>query len=335
MTRPDQTRPDQTRPDHDLKHALKSLKEFLKRHDRFHILRRIAHPIYYFLWGRDRTFFHPFSKKTYSKIPYIIRRKSPDVGLFSYFNTILGGIAYADENGYIPVVDMKNYPNTYLFPDEVGRINSWEYYFEQPGGISLEEAMSSRKYILGRDTSLHNRSQTIDYKRSLFKKYIRFTQPVLERVEAMKQKFYGMRLLGVHIRGTDIATGKFKNHSIQPTAKQAISKVREVMKDEKFDAIYLSTEDKNIVSEFLSAFGEKLLLPEAQYVDYDGSGEPIDNFHVDRENYKYLSGLDYVVSIIFLSTCKGLLVSGSNGSGAALLFSDSFEYLYVFDLGVY
>lgn len=65
--------------------------------------------------------------------------------MFSYFNTILGGIAYADKKGYIPVVDMKNYPNTYLFSDEVGRVNAWEYYFEQPGGMSLEESSSITK----------------------------------------------------------------------------------------------------------------------------------------------------------------------------------------------
>lgn len=171
--------------------------------------------------------------------------------------------------------------------------------------------------------------------RKLCRKYIRFKPSVLEMVEAMRKKYSGMRILGVHIRGTDYITGKFKEHNIQPTALHAISVVREAMNEKNFDAVYLSTEDKNIVTEFQQAFGEKLILPEVQYVDYDGSGKNIDYFHVDRENYKYLSGLDYAVSILFLSKCNGLVASGNNGTVVALLFYEEVEYLYVFDLGVY
>jgi hypothetical protein len=45
---------------------------------------------------------------------FIVRRRDANCGLFSYFITMLGGIKYAVDHGYLPVVDMKNYPNTYL-----------------------------------------------------------------------------------------------------------------------------------------------------------------------------------------------------------------------------
>ena len=64
---------------------------------------------------------------------------------------MLGAIAYADNNNLIPVIDMKNHKNSYLYDNELGRINSWEYYFEQPCGIGVDEALSNRKYIIGRN----------------------------------------------------------------------------------------------------------------------------------------------------------------------------------------
>ena len=240
---------------------------------------------------------------------------------------------------------MKNYPNTYLFPDEVGRINSWEYYFEQPGGISLEDALSSRKYIMSRDTALHGYPRTMNlasnederkYWRELCRKYIRFTRPVLDRVEAMTQKYSGMKILGVLVRGTDYVAMKPKGHGIPPTAEQAIAKASEIMTEKGFDSVYLATEDKNILAKFQAAFGEKLLLPEADYLDYDYDARKYLSYvSSNRKNDKYLRGMEYLVSMMFLGKCNGLIGSYNNGTTAALLFSDGFEYLYVFDLGVY
>jgi len=130
-------------------------------------------------------------------MPYIIHRHADNVGLFSYFVTILGGIAFADKYNLIPVVDMKNYRNSYLYDNEVKRVNSWEYYFEQPGNISLEDALSCKKYIMGLDTAKHNwPSQNIelfynqdgelDYWRKICRKYIRFKPEVIDRVKIYK-----------------------------------------------------------------------------------------------------------------------------------------------------
>ena len=236
----------------------------------------------------------------------------------------------------IPVVDMKNYPNTYLLDSEVGHVNSWEYYFEQPGGVSLEDALSSKRYILSRDTALHDGQYSTESYRMLVKKYIHPKQEVLDRLEVLLQKAQGRKVLGVHTRGTDMVALKLKNHCIQPTVQQVITKAREVMKEKGYDTVFLATEDKNIVAEFQSAFGDALLLPDVVYPDYDyNSGRVIDYFQAVRENYKYLSGIEYLVSILFLSKCKGFIASGSNSTAGAFRFSEGFEYYYFFDLGRY
>ena len=179
-------------------------------------------------------------------------------------------------------------------------------------------------------------SRELEYWRGLCRKYIRFTKPVLERLESMTRRYSGRRILGVLVRGTDYVAMKPKNHSIPPTPEQAIAKSREAISEQHFDAVYLATEDKNILAKFQNAFGEKLLLPEADYLEYDYSRpEFLADVDSSRPNDKYLRGLEYLVSILFLSRCEGFITSGNNGSAAAMLFSDGFEYFYFFDLGVY
>ena len=353
----DQTRPDQTRPDQTATHGLKSFKEFLKRHDRFHIifgavrlLRATKNNTKRYIDGIrfDKKHTNPESSKHYDRIPYIIPRESTGAGLFSFFNTILPGIAYADRKNYIPVVDLMNYPNTYLYPDEVGHVNAWEYYFEQPGGISVGDALSCREYITGRDAhywgwgamlllgDLDANREKIEFWRKLCRKYIRFTRPVLERVAEMEKNFAGRKILGVLVRGTDYVAMKPKNHPIPPTAEQAIAKAKEVMSEKGFDSVYLATEDKNILAKFQAAFKEKLLLPNADYLDYDyNDPKYIAYVSSDRENDKYLRGLEYLVSMLFLSKCPGLLACVCGGAVVPVLFSEGFEYLHIFHLGVY
>lgn len=255
----------------------------------------------------------------------------------------MGSIAYSDRTGLVPVVDMKNYPNAYLYPNEVGRINAWEYYFEQPGGMSLEDALSSRKYIVGMDTEKHkwpsqrpDQAGCLDYWRGLCRKYIRFKPHVLEMLGRMQEKYSGRKILGLLVRGTDYVAMKPKNHPIPPTAEQAIAKAREAMKERNFDSVYLATEDKKILAKFQDSFGEKLILPEADYIDYDyDNPKYLASCGANRKNDKYLRGLEYLVSMLFLSRCDSFITSGTSGSAGLMCLSEGFEYLYFFDLGVY
>ena len=280
----------------------------------------------------------------------IIRNYWGGVGLFCYINKMLGGIAYAERRNMIPVVDMKTNPNSLLYENEVGKVNSWEYYFAQPAGISLDEALAMKDVVIEKAHEQVSPSQSadffrnywgqLDYWKKICRKYIRLSPAVIEKFEAMKAKYEGKKILGILVRGTDYITTRPSGHPIPPTAEQAISKAREAITERKFEAVYLATEDKKIVREFQNAFGEKLILPDAQYVDYDYSNTQIFenwlyNYHNDRDNDRYLSGLEYLVSILFLSRCDGLITSGNNGSVGAMLFTKGYEYLYFFDLGTF
>lgn len=86
--------------------------------------------------------------KNPDKTFYVIRSRIDTWGLIACYNHVLGHIKLALEQGYIPVVDMQNYPNTYLDPGKLHQENAWEYYFYQPTGYTLEEAYRSCHVIL-------------------------------------------------------------------------------------------------------------------------------------------------------------------------------------------
>ena len=70
------------------------------------------------------------TKPTY----YIIYRKDANVGLFSNFIVFSGHIRYALSKGWIPVIDMQNYPNNCLSPEKLGKKNLVR---KTPGNIIL------------------------------------------------------------------------------------------------------------------------------------------------------------------------------------------------------
>ena len=163
------------------------------------------------------------SKSTY----YIIRRRDPAVGLFSNFIVFAGHIRYALSNGWLPVVDMQNYPNAYLPPEKLGKENSWEYYFEQPLHIGLKEAYSGENIILCGDKMsypdgmnfLENRDNSLTEWRMLVKfGLLRIKPERVKEVLAVRQKLFASsdRVLGVHLRGTDYTATKPYQHPIPP-----------------------------------------------------------------------------------------------------------------------
>ena len=67
--------------------------------------------------------------KNPDKTFYVIRSRIDTWGLIACYNHVLGHIKLALEQGYIPVVDMQNYPNTYLDPGKLHQENAWELFY--------------------------------------------------------------------------------------------------------------------------------------------------------------------------------------------------------------
>lgn len=312
---------------------------------------RIFRDIYWMIFQRraDKKWFREHVEKvnTEENPTYYVIRRINKVGLFSYVQTTLGQIVYALEHNMIPIVDMKNYPNTYLEEDEIGVKNAWELFFKQICDKDLDEVLANGKYILSEDTNIDlrftPRLNGVYQKRAywfwseMYRKYVVFSEPVEEYCEKEYDSILKNRAektLGVLVRGTDYKYAK--GHAIQPTVETVIDKVKDVLeKDKSFQYIYLATDEFKTEQEFQKAFPGKIIINKRTYFDgYDFSKTLIGDIVLERENDKYLRGLEYLSSLNLLSKCGGLCSGLSGGTFAAFYMNHGkYRYKYFWDLG--
>lgn len=288
-----------------------------------------------------------FGNSNPDKKIYVIRRADANCGLFSYFITVLGHLKIAEENGYVPVVDMQNYWNTYLYQNEVGKVNSWEYFFEPVSSVRVEDAYRSKNVILsnggippiipeGTICSLMNEDGAMNEWRILYKKYIHLQSDVKEKMNQERLKLIqpDERILGVICRGTDYTKFKPAGHWIQPEVSVVVEKARKCLKEWNCHKIFLATEDIDVYKEFQKAFPGKVIVNSKQWVRYDGK-QGINNYGFSRENDKMLQGLEYLTTIYILSQCNCLIGGRAGGTVGAMIMSEGYEKQYFWDLGKY
>lgn len=282
------------------------------------------------------------NKPTY----YIVRRRWLGTGLFSNFIVFAGHIRYALSQGWLPVVDMQNYPNPYLAPEKLGKENAWEYYFEQPLRISLEEAYNGENVILCSEkisfpTNIFEDSKSLTEWKKLVKKDLLKVKPALmKEIFAIREKLFAPndRVLGVLLRGTDYVVNKPKWHPIPPPVEYARNVILEKIRAWKCNKIFLVTEDKSIIQFFKETFGDGFgnfcMILNREYVDYK-PGQLISNVRIERENDYFLQGKEYLTQIVLLSMCNSLITARTSGSIAVMMLANNFENVYAFDLGRY
>lgn len=296
-------------------------------------------------------------KENPDKIFFVIKRMGRGYnGLFSDFLVFLGKIDAVLKEGYIPIVDMQSDFNMYLEKDAIGGTkNAWEYYFKQPMGFSLEDISRSRHVIFGTsdrnlklfpwDTTdfLYGRTGELDYWKNLARKYMQLNDTARQRVEDAYQKLFvagkdageANKILGVLCRGTDYVQYKPSKHNIQPTPEEMFVKIDEVMKEQNCNRIFLATEDGAIYRKFREKYGDILLTNKKQYTEYLENGGGIGRVNYENGNGGYEAGMEYLITILLLSRCDCLCAGIASGTGAAILLSEGYQYLYLFDLGQY
>ena len=281
------------------------------------------------------------SKPTY----YIIRRKWIGTGLFSNFAVFAGHIRYALPKGWLPVVDMQNYPNPYLAPEKLGKENSWEYFFEQPLRIGLEQAYNGENVILCQEhrgypnENIFKDNVSLTEWRMLLKLgLLKIKSERLAEIAEVRKKLFAPndRVLGVLLRGTDYVARRPHNHPIPPPIEFAASIVVEKLREWNCNKIFLTTEDKNIVQVFKNVFRDFCIVFDREYVDYHKTpGQEVSLVHIARPNDHFLQGKDYLTQMVLLSTCNSLVAARCSGSIGVMLLNDKFEHTYFFNLGRY
>ena len=276
------------------------------------------------------------------KIFYVIRRHDRNAGLFSFVMTNLGAIDHAVEQGYIPVIDMMNYPNSLLTKDQIQKHNAWEDFFEQPCGYDMDQVMHSKKVILGSinptehfpDYSMLNDSREMNKWKKCAGNYLRLLSKYQSAaVEYYNNCFGNERVLGVLCRGTDYLKLKPHDHPIQPDVDQMIIKCRDSMMKWNCRYIYLATEDKYIWDSFLEKFGSNLFSYQKKHYEMATAKYLTQEIKADDE--AIIRNTEYLISIAILAKCNCLVAGATSGTYGALLLTKGYEQQYIYTLGRY
>ena len=122
-------------------------------------------------------------KYNYEKEKFaILTAKCSICGLFSFYIYYLGCVNKYILEGYVPVIDMKSYPNIYNNFTTNEKKNPWEYLFEQPFGYTLDEVLKNAKNkeyfdciqnkYRPSETTIYYNKVLIDFWHDVSKKYL-------------------------------------------------------------------------------------------------------------------------------------------------------------------
>lgn len=295
---------------------------------------------------RDRIFLkNPFGKDSQNTY-YIIRCNLPSDGLFSIFMYVLDHLAYAEDKGYIPVLDSERYECLYKEKVPVnGTKDFWKYYFEPISEIGLKDCRRYKNIILGRiraprykgiyyyaekERNVLPSEERINELYALVEKYIRFRPELKAELDERLKVLDSKRMLGIHVRGTDMYTAG-RQHPVPTGETKDFSMIDKVLEEYDLNGIFLCTDTDSTVELFKEYYKEKLITTNAlRQKDDSGCGIHMDkDLGRDRENNRYLLGIEVITDMYLLAHCNVLICGPSKVAYAAMIYNHN-EYDKIF-----
>ena len=122
-------------------------------------------------------------------------------------------------------------------------------------------------------------------------------------------------------------------HYTPATVEQTIQKAQQVFTDEKFDYIFLCTEEQSVVNYFRNVFNWSLIVSDSQRIQEYNTGITPDIMK-NQSASVYKNGLNYLADMYLLSLCDGIVASKVNGTIFTLgLNNNKYRHKHIFDLG--
>jgi hypothetical protein len=233
-------------------------------------------------------------------------------GFFSLFVQAIYGIDFAQRLEMPYYVDFGNCRYQYTDAKKEDG-NFWNYYFEQPLTDRPDKAVINSFYEVF-PLRIWNKKH-IKYLYNEVVKHLQFKQDVREILDVKKSIFDKKNILGIQIRCTDHAD------EILPVKLAAYFKAIDSKLD-KYDKLFVATDDSKIIELLQERYGDKLL--------YNPVVRSINDLavHTNPEiKDRYQLGLDVLVDCYCLSLCKSAILVHSNISYAALLFNPDLPHV--------
>lgn len=290
-----------------------------------------------------------FGQSQPERLYYYIAPDATGSGFFADHNRLLAYLYYADFFGLCPVVE---YSEEYSYAEDRpinGTCNPFEYYFEQPGDVSLDEIKKSKAVIKSRKENaalvgkLNKTGNGYDFSEKyidaladITEKYIHLNATMKPWMEEQIQESVGnKKTLGVHVRGTDFKRN-YKGHPVKVTTEEYLKKAKMIFEEQQYERVFLATDDLEAVAQFESVFENKLYYYE-DVIRSDGN-ETVMKSEKIRDNHHFLLGQEVLRDMCTLAACDGMVAGLSQVSLSARIWkkSNKSEYrdLYIFDKGM-
>ena len=287
------------------------------------------------------------NKKDYENLHFaIIQRLCSECGLLSFFIVHLGCIHSQLLAGYIPIIDLKSFPNL-INGYNTSHNNYWELFFEQPFGYTLEEVLKNAKnikYVKCQDCSprpdstsmIYNEVQ-INFWRNMLINYMQIKKEIMDLSMNLTKKLFNnsKNILGVLTRGTDYISRRPKGHPIPPDINDLIKDVKKMDDKYRYDYIFFTTEDEKMRDLFEKSFINKIrqIKPKIR-INYDYSGKKTlaHNENI-RGNIEY--NKIYLLNVIILSKSLDIATARCTAAAGIFILSNGFRNKKIYDLGLY
>lgn len=302
-----------------------------------------------------------YGEKNKNKTFFVIPA-SEKSGLYSNTWLALPVMQYAIRRGYVPVLDFKStYCGMLQDPDKKGLENAWEYYYEQPGQVSIEEVFQSKRVIHYskeaydiKTPAWYKKLPVSDWEMQYWHRFItdnlHLQKPIAERVRQAEEALFDgkKKVLGVGVRAAFRAMyllncSLIEGHPVVPNCEDMIRIVEGKMKEWSYDYILLHTEDREYQQKFAKHFGDKCLFWE-RHLDHwfvNDVPTPLERY-VEEIHCEY--GLmsmreqteEYIVGVYLLSKCDSLYSSAGGGIWFSyFLNGGKYKHVEIYDEGNY
>ena len=276
----------------------------------------------------------------------VIKTPCDFCGLISTYLSFLGCIRKYMIKGFIPILELESYKNIINgFIVDPLKGNPWEYYFNQPFGYQYSNIKKKSKNIkyfsclsdIRPDRSIYLNNEAKNYWHNFASKYIPIKIKIIKEANNIIRRIFkeSRNVLGVLLRGTDYIAKKPYSHPIPPKTKDAIKDVKLLDNKNKYDWIFLATEDNFIREEFLRAVGIKVkCLLNKNKIYYNYSKKQYLAYNIDfKINPEY--NKIYLLNIIILSKCLDFLAARSTGTIGVFVITKGFRNYKVYNFGYY
>jgi len=301
------------------------------------------------LFQQRQRYFGPFNK---DKFLYLIEENNNNLGFFAMYRYWVEYLYFADICGYTPVILAGNGFN-YREKDRVcGTKNPFEYYFNQPTSIGVRETKISSRVILssqvhremveliftGKRSHYQYNQRYLSIMGHIVKKYIRYNSYTQNYIDEglKKLEIRNKRVLGVHIRGTDFRR-KYDNHPVYVNEEDCFMHIDRIMGSSNYDHIFIATDDQRILSKFIRKYGKQLYFYED--TERSNTNQSVAFSSSNRNNHKYLLGLEVIRDMHTLSLCDGLVAGISQVAVCAqinkLSRGEKYQDIKIIDKGLY